>query len=120
MGTSTAFQIAIAAMFSELIEKMKASNNPAFAWVTSHTELLNKILAGVVAFLTALGIATTWMVDPVTNLGTLTFTGIPTDFKTISSMLVLAFEQYWLMKGYFKVAIKGKESDAEIRNVVKN
>lgn len=120
MGTSTAFQIAIAAMFSELIEKMKASNSPVFAWVTAHTEFLNKVLAVVVGVLTAIGITTGWVVDPETGLGTLTLGGIPTTLGGWSTILVVTFEQYWLMKGWYKGLIKGTSKSAAVRNFAKS
>ena len=115
MGTATAFQIALAAMFSEILEKLKASQSPVFGWISAHTELLNKVIAGVIGVLTAIGLTTSWAVDPVTNLGTLTFGGIPTDAATFWSMVVVAFEQYWLMKGWYKGLIKGTDKSADIQ-----
>ena len=112
MGTSTAFQIALAAMFSELMEKMKASNSPVFGWISAHTELLNKVVAALVGILQALLITVTWVVDPETQLGALTFAGIPTTMAGVSAMFVSAFEQYWLMKGWYKGLIKGTDKAA--------
>jgi hypothetical protein len=119
MGSTTAFQIALAFMVSESIETMKASNHPLFQWISARSEWVSKFTSAFVGVATAIGITIAWNVDSDTGYGALTLAHIPVTQKTIQDVLVIAFEQYWFQKGWYKAFIKGTDNSAEVRSFFK-
>jgi ABC-type proline/glycine betaine transport system permease subunit len=115
--TTAAFQIALAAMFAEVIEWMKKTQNPAFTWITARTETVSRVLSWLVAALTSVGLAIAWVVDPETGRATLNISGLPATWPAFLDLFVIAFQQYWLQKGWYKGLIKGSENSAEAQLV---
>lgn len=111
----TGFQFAIAALVSHTIERLKQSEN--FSFISQYTTGITRVIAGVVAFLTAFGLTTAWVVDPVTGLGTLTFTGIPSTLNMWGTLGVNWFISYWFQKGYYLGMIKPHNAGVKIDDV---
>ena len=114
MGTTAAFQTALAFMCAEFVEWLKRTNS--VPWITEHTAWTNRIVAALVAMLSAIGITSGFVIDSTSGYATLTLGHIPATWETFSNMVVIAFEQFWIQKGYWRVAIVGSDKDASLHS----
>ena len=99
---------AVAGLVAHFIEKLKRSEG--YKWITPYTDAMTKGIAALIALLTTLGISTVF--DATT--GTLTVTGLPTTLGAAGALLMQAFSQYWMQKGYYLMAIKSNYQVAAI------
>ena len=91
-----------------------AKRSAMFSWIDPFSDSLTKIVAALIALLSAVGITTMFQVDTTTGLGTLTLGGIPTTVQGWASIGFHAFGQYWLQKGYYLAAIKSNYSTGDL------
>jgi hypothetical protein len=96
----TTFQFALAAFVAHTLERLKQSS--AFSWITPFTDTLTKIIAAVIALISAVGITYAW--DP--THGELVLRGLPTSWSMFWEVTTRAIGQYWIQKGYYLTAIK--------------
>lgn len=94
LGTGAVVAVASA----ELIEFAKRSGLRMFNWLNGDTQNLNRVVGGLVAFLTGLGIS--WNYDPHT--GTLVINGL------LAASVSHAFVQWVQQQVYYRLVIAKK------------
>ena len=102
-----ALMYALQAAAAHLIEKLKQSKSAMWSWIGPHTDGVTKTVSAVIALITTtIGITFSWVVDPATNLGTLTIGSVPTTFEGWMAVFLTAFTTYMVGKGYYLGMIK--------------
>lgn len=110
-----ALQLLISVATAHLLEWLKC--NPRFAWITSSTDLTNRVLAFGAAFITAAGISWTatgnWLEGGVITINMPPADRIVTGF--INTALRMG-SQILTQEGYYRFLIKPKSADPGKRN----
>jgi hypothetical protein len=91
LGTGAVVAVASA----EIIQIIKTSGLKMFAWINVDSQTVNRVVGGLVAFITGLGIS--WSYDAAT--GTLVVNGL------LAASISHAFIQWAQMQAYYRLVI---------------
>ena len=98
-------QLGIAGYVAMKMESLK--QNPDFAWLSSQTDRLTKLISLLLGFLTAMGI--TWVFDvQADGYATAYLKHIPWSTKAVWDVGQHTFEQYWATKLVYHGMVKGQ------------
>ena len=100
----TPVQFGLAALVAHLIEKLKHSRR--FPWIDEQADGIARIVTALVSVAAAVGITYTFDM----STGQLVISGLPTTIESATTIVLHAFGQYWMTKGYYHVALKPRAS----------